>query len=315
MVKDVDWKGVGASWATIMPVFSPKVKNEHWNPLASSGIIFYGKQANPIMFSTSVLDAMDAEAPPPTSAGNLVEAIWNGPKVFEAYVLQSAISNYPGGITSAASNNLSPAEKVKMHNDFLLNSGLYVFNVPSGLMIPNPDYDMATKIIEFDFGASAIGLLSQDFCKGREEFCKLLQPENYGFSTTLIYPKQDIVDEDDEDDEDDKKNPPAKKSKTPYGRPPDYDEFIKRMREEDPWGKPKKNPWPQIDPYNPPPYAAKQPYGGKSKWDWDSSDYKDYRDSKRNKMSPEEFKNWVEDQYDAYEKFKGFYGPNTEANK
>ena len=29
----------------------------------------------------------------------------------------------------------------------------------------------------------------------------------------------------------------------------------------------------------------------------------------------EEFKNWVEDQYDAYEKFKGFYGPNTEANK
>jgi len=95
MVKDVDWKGVGASWATIMPVFSPRVKNlssgQQWAS-ADGQIIFYGKQANPIMFSTSVLDAMDAEAPPPTSAGILVGAVWDGPKVFEAYVLQSAIS-------------------------------------------------------------------------------------------------------------------------------------------------------------------------------------------------------------------------------
>jgi hypothetical protein len=261
------------------------------------------------MFSTSVLDAMDAEAPAPTPPGILVEAIWDGPKVFEAYVLQSAISNYPGGITSAASNNLSPSEKVKMHNDFLLNCGMYVFDVSTGLMIPNPDYDMAVQMIEFDFGEPALGEFI-DFCKGREEFCKLLQPENYGFSTTLIYPNQNIVDEDDEDDEDDKKTPPKKKN--PYG---DYDEFIKRMKDEDPWGKPKINPWPEIDPYNPPPYAGKQPYAPNKSWDWDSGDYKDYRDSKRNKMSPEEFKKWVGDQYDAYEKFKGFWGPNSEANK
>jgi hypothetical protein len=312
MAKDVDWKGVGASWATLMPVFSPRVKDsfsfQEWDS-ADGPIIFYGKPTNPIMFSTSVLDAMDAEAPAPTPPGILVEAIWDGPKVFEAYVLQSAISNYPGGITSAASNNLSPSEKVKMHNDFLLNCGMYVFDVSTGLMIPNPDYDMATKIIELDFGDSALGEFI-DFCKGREEFCKLLQPENYGFSTTLIYPNQNIVDEDDEDDEDDKKTPPKKKN--PYG---DYDEFIKRMKDEDPWGKPKINPWPEIDPYNPPPYAGKQPYAPNKSWDWDSGDYKDYRDSKRNKMSPEEFKKWVGDQYDAYEKFKGFWGPNSEANK
>ena len=277
MVKDVDWKGVGASWATIMPVFSPRVKDMFLFDKDGDGhIIFYGKSANPIMFSTSVLDAMDAEAPPPTSAGILVGAVWDGPKVFEAYVLQSAISNYPGGITSAASNNLSPSEKVKMHNDFLLNCGMYVFDVSTGLMIPNPDYDMATKIIELDFGDSALGEFI-DFCKGREEFCKLLQPENYGFSTTLIYPNQNIVNEDPE-------------SPATAANPPLATVFIKRMKDEDPWGKPKKNPWPQIDPYNPPPYAAKQPYGGKSKWDWDSSDYKDYRDSKRNKMSQKNLK-------------------------
>ena len=198
MVKDVDWKGVGASWATIMPVFSPRVKDMFLFDKDGDGhIIFYGKSANPIMFSTSVLDAMDAEAPAPTTPGILVEAIWSGPKVFEAYVLQSAISNYPGGITSAASNNLSPSEKVKMHNDFLLNCGMYVFDVSTGLMIPNPDYDMAAQMIEFDFGEPALGEFI-DFCKGREEFCKLLQPENYGFSTTLIYPNQNIVNEDPE---------------------------------------------------------------------------------------------------------------------
>ena len=314
MVKDVDWKGVGASWATIMPVFSPRVKDMFLFDKDGDGhIIFYGKSANPIMFSTSVLDAMDAEAPHPTSAGILVGAVWDGPKVFEAYVLQSAISNYPGGITSAASNNLSPSEKVKMHNDFLLNCGMYVFDVSTGLMIPNPDYDMATKIIELDFGDSALGEFI-DFCKGREEFCKLLQPENYGFSTTLRYPNPNIVDEDDEDDEDDKKSPSV--FKVISDKVGDYDEFIKRMKDEDHWGKPKdKSWWPEIDPYNPPPYEGKQPYAPNKSWDWDSGDYKNYRDSKRNQMSPEEFKNWVEDQYDAYEKFKGFYGPNTEANK
>jgi len=279
MVKDVDWKGVGASWATIMPVFSPRVKDsfsfQEWDS-ADGHIIFYGKSANPIMFSTSVLDAMDAEAPPPTSAGILVGAVWDGPKVFEAYVLQSAISNYPGGITSAASNNLSPSEKVKMHNDFLLNCGMYVFDVSTGLMIPNPDYDMATKIIELDFGDSALGEFI-DFCKGREEFCKLLQPENYGFSTTLIYPNQNIVNEDPE-------------SPATAANPPLATVFIKRMKDEDPWGKPKKNPWPEINPYNPPPYAGKQPYAPNKSWDWDSGDYKDYRDSKRNKMSQKNLK-------------------------
>ena len=277
MVKDVDWKGVGASWATIMPVFSPRVKDMFLFDKDGDGhIIFYGKSANPIMFSTSVLDAMDAEAPAPTPPGILVEAIWSGPKVFEAYVLQSAISNYPGGITSAASNNLSPSEKVKMHNDFLLNCGMYVFDVSTGLMIPNPDYDMAAQMIEFDFGEPALGEFI-DFCKGREEFCKLLQPENYGFSTTLIYPNQNIVNEDPES--------PATAANPPLARV-----FIKRMKDEDPWGKPKKNPWPEINPYNPPPYAGKQPYAPNKSWDWDSGDYKDYRDSKRNKMSQKNLK-------------------------
>ena len=285
MVKDVDWKGVGASWATIMPVFSPRVKDsfsfQEWDS-ADGHIIFYGKSANPIMFSTSVLDAMDAEAPAPTPPGILVEAIWSGPKVFEAYVLQSAISNYPGGITSAASNNLSPSEKVKMHNDFLLNCGMYVFDVSTGLMIPNPDYDMAAQMIEFDFGEPALGEFI-DFCKGREEFCKLLQPENYGFSTTLRYPNPNIV------DEDDKKSPSV--FKVISDKVGDYDEFIKRMKDEDPWGKPKdKSWWPEIDPYNPPPYEGKQPYAPNKSWDWDSGDYKDYRDSKRNKMSQKNLK-------------------------
>ena len=111
-------------WATLMPVFSPQPKHKNSGPQnvpsppkslrpntghveAHNGLIVYSKHKDGIDFSSSVLDAMQAVVPVIVPEGVLKSSVWDGPKIFQDFIL----NNMP---TRTATRSLSSEE---MYND------------------------------------------------------------------------------------------------------------------------------------------------------------------------------------------------------
>ena len=246
-------QGTNMFWATLMPVFAPQPKDE---PLLTynNGLLMYIRHDQKITFSSSVLEAMEAVAPI-VSVGNILKSsTWDGPLIFQNYVLENSALGF-----QTVTKPISTAEAEKMHNEFLVNSGLYVYQVSSGLLIPNPNYDLSTAVMD-----SALMGMSMPSGKGvgttkkeliaitGEEFYQLLLPDTYGFSTTLIYPNQSLVDGIIEKMKKSKKEEDDAKETS-------FEEFIKALKEGDnPYVDPKdpypKDPWKKKpDPWGPSP--------------------------------------------------------------
>ncbi len=313
-------QGTNSYWATLMPVFSSKPKN--WqlpDPMAMTGLLFYVKHEDKIKFSDSVLDAMQAEAPviTPDNAGSLLQSsIWDGPKIFQDYILESVPATTMNPLTSVKPSAIHISNDVKeqMQNEFLVNCGLYIQDptfltkTKSNPIIPNPDFDLAEAVMDSSWGTTPTAPINFVAITG-EEFYQLLGSDNYGFSTTLIFPNQDLVDKDVDSlvdtlekailDEAEKKEKAKEKA-----RKLSYEEWLKKMKEKeggpgspnDPWGPsapdPYKKPW-DPDPY-PSPKPRPNPYTYPPDDDWNPKPY-DY----------EKYKEWMQKKKDwdeAYDK-------------
>lgn len=241
--------GTNLYWATLMPIFSPQPKgvdDKQWPIL--DGILFYIQHEHKIKFSSSVLEVMKADAPVDTISSLLQSSTWDGPQFFTDYIFE----NVPVLVKPHAHPTHTPAihisndVKEQIQNEFLINSGLYIkdpkLNLPIGpgmpiSIIPNPDFDLATTMLKRDhlWARRANQAEIHAFIEiVGEDFYTLLLRENYGFSTTLIFPNQALVDEgvsdDDEDEEEKEKKPnpfnpapmktPWDPTKNPYGDKP-----------------------------------------------------------------------------------------------
>ena len=299
--------GTNWYWATLMPVFSSQPKN--WqlpDPMAMNGLLFYIQPEDKIKFSDSVLDAMQAVAPIIVPESVLKSSVWDGPKIFRDYILENTTLHFNVGTsqTAAPAIHISNDIKEQMQNEFLVNCGLYI-EVPGATpsdtkLIPNPDFNLATAMLN----STPLFITHPDFIAiTGQEFYNLLLPDNYGFSTTLIFPNQDLVDEgvDSIDtlekailDEAEKKEKAKEKA-----RKLSYEEWLKKMKERgpnDPWGPsapdPYKKPW-DPDPY-PRPKPRPNPYTYPPDDDWNPKPY-DY----------EKYKEWMQKKKDwdeAYDK-------------
>jgi hypothetical protein len=279
--------------------------------MAMNGLLFYIQPEDKIKFSDSVLDAMQAEAPSIISdAGRLLKSsTWDGPKIFRDYILENTTLHFNVGTSQTAvpAIHISNDIKEQMQNEFLVNCGLYI-EVPGATpsdtkLIPNPDFNLATAMMDSKLDLRGPNALSNFIGKTGQEFYKLILPDNYGFSTTLIFPNQDLVDEgvDSIDtlekailDEAEKKEKAKEKA-----RKLSYEEWLKKIKEggpNDPWGPtapdPYKKPW-DPDPY-PRPKPRPNPYTYPPDDDWDPKPY-DY----------EKYKEWMQKKKDwdeAYDK-------------
>ena len=315
-------QGTNMFWATLMPVFAPQPKDE---PLLTynNGLLMYIRHDQKITFSSSVLEAMEAVAPI-VSVGNILKSsTWDGPLIFQNYVLENSALGF-----QTVTKPISTAEAEKMHNEFLLNSGLYVMQVSSGLLIPNPNYDLSTAVMD-----SALMGMSMPSGKGvgttkkeliaitGEEFYQLLLPDTYGFSTTLIYPNQSLVDgiiekmKKSKKEEDDAKETSfeefikaLKEGDNPYVDPKDPYPKDPWKKKPDPWGPSPGTPYPGDPPPKPNPYG--EPWK-KSPWDWGSDDYKKYRDQAKKGLTDAEYKKWVKEQHESYKKYGGSSGASA----
>ena len=229
--------GTNLYWATLMPIFSPQPK--HIQTLYE--LLVYIQHEHKIEFSSSVLEAMKADAPVDTISSLLQSSTWDGPQFFTDYIFENVPTlTTPGSITPATAAAISSVKpihfsqdvKEQLQNEFLLNCGLYIkdpsahLNIP-GLplsIIPNPDFNLAGSVMDSSWGTIHNQPPINFVATTGEEFYQLLGPDNYGFSTTLIFPNQALVDEDvpddDEDEEEKKKKPnpfnPAPITKTPW---------------------------------------------------------------------------------------------------
>ncbi len=312
-------------WATLMPVFTPQLKRiKEWGslPFASNGFLLYIKHKDNVNFSPSILDAMQAAAPIVSSGITLQSSTWDGPTIFRDYILDNSTLQFTSVIPPSGPIVLSQDEREKIHNEFLINCGLYIEDTKSKkltsqgksiTLIPNPDFDLATAMIESVITWRGAGLDQDEldaFIKiTGVQFYELLGSDNYGFSTTLIFPNQDLVDKDVDSlvdtlekailDEAEKKEKAKEKA-----RKLSYEEWLKKMKEKeggpgspnDPWGPsapdPYKKPW-DPDPY-PSPKPRPNPYTYPPDDDWNPKPY-DY----------EKYKEWMQKKKDwdeAYDK-------------
>lgn len=264
-------------WATLMPVFCSQAKNS--NEIAydildkTSGLLFYTKSNKDIKFSSSILDTIGAQAPEDIelSSSLLVGTTWDGPDFFKAYILDALDSPLPR-------KSFTPEQ---MLNHFLLNSGLYIIdpapliNPQSPLIkhqskplhiIPNPDFELANAILDFEYGSD----IEEALRNTSKEFYELLFPDTYGFSTTLIFPNQAEVDDDQGE---------LKKIKELHGLGPeeldgdDLEGLIKKL-----WPTDKKNPYTgkkETSPWGDNPYK-RDPYDS-SAASAASATYEDYK--------------------------------------
>ena len=321
-------------WATLMPVFSPQPKHKNPGPQnvpspprslrpntghveAHNGLIVYSKHKDGIDFSSSVLDAMQAVAPIIVPESVLKSSVWDGPKIFQDFILANMVPDL--GRSSE-----------EMYNDFVLLTGLYIqdpliSSKPGKIVpiVPNPDFNLAEVMLESVFTWRGAGLDQDEidaFIKiTGEEFYKLLLPDNYGFSTTLIFPNQDLVDGDLPDDKTKKEKTKKEKKK---GTPMSYEDWLKKM-EKGPWGPPGPgDPW-SPDPYPNVPQPRPNPYGYPPEDDWNPKkwNYQDYEQAdlkkyakilgKKEKDVTAEEKEWMKrlhNKWRHYEMYKKFGG-------
>ncbi len=317
----------GQYWATLMPIFSPQKKfsGNYFDP--HNGLLFYEQVfGRKVVFSDSVLEAMEAEAPPPTPAGSILKSsLWDGPQIFKDYMIDSATVVRA---VQATAKIVSPEDAAKLHTEFLINLGLYIpdplvaKNVKMNLIVPNPDYDLSVEMLSRTYGTSEKDR-KELIEKVGADFYQLLLPENYGFSTTLIYPNQSLVDgryahviPDDEDELDTEKKRQDEEEERKKKLQEEWDKIYKKKKKNPydpgPW-KPQPNPWPDppyVDPRKKPnPYG---PYGDddwtpNKEW-WDetkkkSQRYKEYLNNPSNldamtEEEKEEMKEWLKKYYD-----------------
>ncbi len=344
-------------WATLMPVFSPQPKHKNSGPQnvpsppkslrpntghveAHNGLIVYSKHKDGIDFSSSVLDAMQAVVPVIVPEGVLKSSVWDGPKLFQEFIFANMVPDL--GRSSE-----------EMYNDFVLLTGLYIEDPlisspqpPSGVgkvvpIVPNPDFNLAEVMLESVFTWRGAGLDQDEidaFIKiTGEEFYELLLPDNYGFSTTLIFPNQDLLDGDEDADsmltlekailEEAEKE--AKEKDKEKRRKMSYEEWIKWMekqRKPDPWGPPGPgDPW-SPDPYPNVPQPKPNPYGYPPEDDWNPKkwNYQDYEQAdlkkyakilgKKEKDVTAEEKEWMKklhNKWRDYERYKKFGGSSA----
>lgn len=271
-------KKTNAIWATLMPVFSPQQKGEKTldlkyqisvhEALAHNGLLIYMTADKEIDFSVSVLAAMNAQAPVESNDGDVVltNSPWNGPEIFTDYILGSVT------VPSSSSPSMSAEE---IQNKFLVSSGLYGFNVKTGLLSPNPDFDLATAMMDTKLGQPGMAQTPNSIKDhAPKEFYQLLLPDTYGFSTTLILPNQADVDS----DASDKKVAALSQlldTKTDSDAEKDLDNFMKKY-----WPADKRNPY-EDNPYdNYPPKKSKgwPPVPAPGPYDYSNPDYDKYRD-------------------------------------
>ena len=313
-------------WATLMPIFSPQTKfaGNFYDP--HNGLLFYEKvTGRKVVFSDSVLEAMEAEAPAPLPAGSLLKSsLWDGPQIFKEYIIDSATV-----IGAVPAKKVSPTEAAKLHTEFLMNLGLYIpdplitSNPTKGgqtLIVPNPDYDLSFEMLSRTYGTSEKDRLDL-ITKVGADFYQLLLPENYGFSTTLIYPNQALVDgisaqvvPDDEIDTERKRQDEEEERKKKLQE--EWDKIYKKKNPYDPgpW-KPQPNPWP--DPPYVDPRKKPNPYGPYGDDDWTPNKewyeeqhkraqrYKEYIKNPSNvdamtEEEKEEMKKWLKENYSSY---------------
>jgi hypothetical protein len=339
-------QGTNPYWATLMPVFSPQPKD--WNlpvPFAANGFLFYVRHEHKIKFSDSVLEAMQAEAPIITSGSLLQGSTWDGPKIFREYILENATLHFSKGKSSAklpSAIHLSNDIKEQRQNEFLVNCGLYIEDPSSTIksnpfaIIPNPDFNLAEAVMDSSWGTTPTTPVNFVAITG-EEFYELLLPDNYGFSTTLIFPNQDLLDGDEDADsmltlekailEEAEKE--AKEKDKEKRRKMSYEEWIKWMekqRKPDPWGPPGPgDPW-NPDPYPNAPQPSPNPYGYPPEDDWNPKkwNYQEYEKDdlkkyakilgKKEKDVTAEEKEWMKklhNKWRDYERYKKFGGSSA----
>ena len=301
--------GTNRYWATLSPVFSPQKKElpvgpdnppdpDGWNEQGfgrKNPLLLYMQHEHKIDFSTSVLDAMNAQAPVAKIHSLLKSSIWDGPKIFRDYVLENIpLQVAPKKLTSVKPSAIHIANDVKeqMQNQFLINCGLYIEDptfltkTKSNPIIPNPDFDLAITMLSCEIPNLGAGW-DQDALDAfieivGEEFYKLLLSENYGFSTTLIFPNLDIVDDLDTVDQAIKEKIAEKEAKKAY------EDWLKKMKKRKPGGP--KDPWdpsppdPYKTPWDPDPYPHPKPrpnpytYPPDDDWDPKPYDYQKYKE-------------------------------------
>ena len=314
-------------WATLMPVFSPQPTRLRISPPQSlrpnphveahNGLIVYSKHKDAIDFSSSVLGAMQAVAPVIVPEGVLKSSVWDGPKLFQDFILTNMASTSLSlsGWTAGAPSGTSPE---KIYNEFVINTGLYIEDplisaTPGKIapIVPNPDFNLAEVMLVFGQAGMLDSARMADFIKiTGEEFYKLLLPDNYGFSTTLIFPDQDILNEDSQ----------AEIDAAEIEKLRAYEEFIKILKEGHPdeWDPvdPYKKPKPWGDPTGPgapwePKLHRPNPYdpkpSDKNPYKWYPEDYDKYRSylGKKKDGYDDEDRAWIKRQRAYYDKYRG----------
>ena len=331
-------------WATLMPVFTPQLKRiKEWGslPFASNGFLLYIKHKDNVNFSPSILDAMQAAAPIVSSGITLQSSTWDGPTIFRDYILDNSTLQFTSVIPPSGPIVLSQDEREKIHNEFLINCGLYIEDTKSKkltsqgksiTLIPNPDFDLATAMIESVITWRGAGLDQDEldaFIKiTGVQFYELLGSDNYGFSTTLIFPNQSLVDGGVDSMIDsivEKMEEAEKKEKEKKKRHLSYEEWIKKMKDrgDEPWGPPGPGtPW-NPDPYPNVPQPRPNPYGYPPEDDWNPKkwNYQEYEQADLKKYAKilgkkeidvtEEEKEWIKNLHNKwrdYERYKKFGG-------
>ena len=274
-------KKTNALWATLIPIFSaqqksmPVIANMSGDLDERYRLLIYMTADKEIDFSVSVLAAMNAQAPVESNDGDdvLMNSPWNGPEIFTDYIL----GNVP--VSSIKPEHMSAEE---MQNEFLVSSNLYMKNLHN--IIPNPDFELATEMKDYYGQLFTIADIDAFIEITGEKFYQLLRPDNYGFSTTLIFPNQALVDEDVPDDDEDEEE----KKKKP-----------------NPFNPTTKAPWDPTNPYRDIPTPQSYPKE-KSPYDYSHSGASaaDYRKYKENMMKKgHEDDNWPgHDKYGDYNK-------------
>jgi hypothetical protein len=320
-----------------MPVFSPQPKHPHGRPQnvpsqprslrpnthveeAYNGLIVYNKHKDTIDFSSSILDAMQAVAPVIVPE-LLKSSVWDGPKIFQQFIL----SNMPTHLNDASRRSLE-----KMYNEFIINTELYIPDplispTPGKIVsiVPNPYFNLSRAMIDTKLGkipqqtGHRNNVLTPFVAKIGKEFLNIIQnPNNYGFSTTLIFPDQDILNA----------NSQAKIDAAEIEKRRAHEEYIKILKEghpdewnptnpykkPQPWGDPTGPgaPWeprPKPNPYDPYDPRDKNPYK------WIPEDYDKYRSylGKKKDGYDDEDRAWIKKQRAYYDKYQGASGASA----
>lgn len=301
--------GTNSYWATLMPVFSPQPRRNQPEPdwPGLNGLLVYVQHEHKIEFSSSVLEVMKAQAPVDNISSLLKSSTWDGPKFFQDYIIESATSHF----RHAQANppiHISKDIKEQMQKEFLVNCGLYIEDPKPHLnlaglplsIIPNPDFNLAEAVMDSSWGTTPTAPINFVAITG-EEFYQLLGPDNYGFSTTLIFPNQAVIDGDvPTDDEDEAKTEKEKKEFKPKTS---YEDWLKLLKErgsdDNPWG-PSTDPWKEPYPKTKP---RPNPYTYPPDDDWDHTKRPD------NSYDYEKYKEWLQ------KKKKGdYYGGSSAAS-